>query len=90
MGQKRVMATIVLAAGVPGRFETAQKMVDLFSASDPTGHYSIEPVNHDRSVPTTEEDWSFRIVRQFDFRSELKVSVTRKVEVVSMPRNPDD
>ena len=90
MDQKRVMATIVLAAGLPGRFETAQKMVDLFSASDPTGHYSIEPVDHDSYVPTTEEDWSFRIIRQFDFRSEIKVSAARRVEVVPMPPNPDD
>lgn len=36
--------------------------VGLFSASDPTGHYSIEPIDHDGSVPTTEEDWSFGII----------------------------
>ena len=87
--QERVLATIVLAAGLPGRLETAQRMVDLFSATDPTGHYAIEPVDDDRSVPATEEDWSFRIVRQFGFRSELTVSAKRRVEVVPMPPNPD-
>ena len=89
MDQERVLATIVLAAGLPGRLETAQRMVELFSATDPTGHYAIELVDDDRSVPATEEDWSFRIVRQFGFRSELTVSAKRRVEVVPMPPNPD-
>ena len=90
MNQKRVVGTIVLVAGLPGRFETAQKMVDLFGTSDPSGCYSIEHIDHDRSVPTTEEDWSFRIVRQFDLRSEVKVSASLRVEGVPMPPNPDD
>ena len=89
LDQKRVLATIVLAAGLPGRLETAQRMVHLFRATDPTGHYAIEPVDDDRSVPATEEDWSFRIVRQFDFRSKLTVSATRRAEVVPMPPSPD-
>ena len=89
MDQKRVMATIVLAAGLPAKHEIAQMMIDLFSASDPTGHYLIEPVDQDGSVPTTEEEWRFRIVRQLDFRSELKVSASRRLEVNPVPPNPE-
>ena len=84
------MATIILAAGLPGKLETAKRMLDLLSANDPTDHYAIETVDDDRSIPTTEEDWSFRIVRQFDVRSELRISAERRVEVVPMPPDPDD
>jgi len=41
--QKPVMATMVLAAGLPGRLETAQRMVDLLSASD-------RPARHDARI----------------------------------------
>lgn len=86
MATKRVVAIIVLTAGLPGRIDVAKRILAVFGVDDPTAHYAFEPAEEDRPVPIPEEDWPIRIVREIRFSSAAKISVTgRTVEAVPNP-----
>ena len=86
---KKVLATIVLAAGIPGRVEVAKKMVDMFRGSYPAGAVAIESTDGDEMAPDSERDWEFRIVVELHLRSEVKLSVGR-IDLPPLPSGGDD
>ena len=60
----RVLATIVLVAGLPNRLGIAHQILDILSSqTDPASRYEIRSVDSDTSVPVPEEDWEFQVIR---------------------------
>ena len=79
---KRVLATVVLSAGVLNRAAMAEQLLDMLRVNGPPGTYLIEADTAAGSlVPPKDEDWRFDIVVEVQTTSTL----TLKTSPIDLP-----
>lgn len=80
----KVLATIVLLAGLPGRVDIARRMASVLGEELGYGNgVFLEPVEGEPAAPIPEASWRVRFVVNIPVSEVGRITITdRKVEVV--------